>query len=528
MTPAKFSRRTWEVLGRSGALLICLVIAVSTSHLDVARDGLLILLGVAVISSVTAQPVWLRYSVILGEAVAAALVVGLAAGPPEVYLTYLLAPALAGALNLRVLGLLTSLGVSTLTLIVVVILKLNSAVPGSVVYLEIWLAIVVAVALTGLAIRYIRSRTASGNTDYATANRLLTSLRDVARQLPNGLDTVSLAETALERLSEVIDLSAAAVYVRTEGDALLPVATTASLTDAWPAAIDRGIWGQAWDTGVSVARSGSFSRPGHGVAAVIPLSLGGRRIGVIACEGSGDLWEPVQLSAAQDIADDTALRIDTARLFAEVQALATAEERRRLSREIHDGVAQEVAALGFLVDAARASTTDPLVSTDLNRIREELTRITTELRLSIFDLRSELGTGMRLGEALAEYARSIGSASGLTVHLVLEESPARLPRSVEVELLRIAQEAITNTRKHAEARTLWVTLRVDPPNAYVRIADDGRGLTGRKGTDHFGLDVMRERSARIGALLTVRPRESGGTIVEATLGVSPKPNAQLP
>ena len=187
-----------------------------------------------------------------------------------------------------------------------------------------------------------------------------------------------------------------------------------------------------------------------------------------------------------------------------------------------------MAALGFLVDAARASTADPVVSADLNRIRDELTRITTELRLSIFDLRSEMGTGMRLGEALAEYARSVGSASGLTVHLVLEETPARLPRSVEVELLRIAQEAITNTRKHAEARTLWVTLRVDPPNAYVRIADDGRGLTGRKGTDHFGLDVMRERSARIGALLTVRPRESGGTIVEATLGVSPKPNAQLP
>jgi len=527
MTPAKFSRRTWEVLGRIVALLVCLVVAVASHHLDVARDGLLILLGVAVIASVTAQPVWLRYSVILGEAVAAALVVGLAAGPPEVYLTYLLAPAIAGALNLRVLGLLTSLGISTVTLVIVVVLKLNSAVPGSVIYLAIWLALVVAVALAGLAIRYVRSRTASGKTDYATANRLLTSLRDVARQLPNGLDTVSLADTALEQLSEVIDVSAAAVYVRTDGDALMPIATTAHLPDAWPGAIDRGIWGQAWDTGKSVARSGSFSQPGKGVSAVIPMSLAGRRIGVIACEGEGDIWEPAQLSLAQDIADDTALRIDTARLFAEVQALATAEERRRLSREIHDGVAQEVAALGFLVDAARASATEAVVSADLDRIREELTRITTELRLSIFDLRSELGSGMRLGEALAEYARSVGSASGLTVHLVLEESPMRLSRSIEVELLRIAQEAITNTRKHAEARTLWVTLRVAPPHAYLRVADDGRGLVGRTGPDHFGLDVMRERSARIGAELTVRPRDSGGTIVEATLGTSPKADAQL-
>ena len=528
MTPAKFSRRTWEVLARMVALLVCLIAAIGSGNVDVTREGLLILLGVAVIASVTAQPVWLRYSVILSEAVAAALVVGLAAGPPEVYLAYLLAPATAGALNLRVLGLLTSLGVSTVTLVIVVVLRLNTAVPGSVVYLAIWLAVLIAVAITGLGIRYLRSRTASGNTDYATANRLLTSLRDVARQLPNGLDSVRLADTALEQLAHTIDFTAAAVYVRTDGDALLPIAKTSQLLDVWPGSIDRGIWGQAWDTGTSVARSGSFSQPGKGVSAVIPMSLAGRRIGVIACEGDGALWGPAQLSRAQDIADDTALRIDTARLFAEVQALATAEERRRLSREIHDGVAQEVAALGFLVDAARASTTDAVVSADLDRIREELTRITTELRLSIFDLRSELGTGMRLGEALAEYARSVGSSCGLTVHLVLEESPARLSRSIEVELLRIAQEAITNTRKHAEARTLWVTLRVDPPNAYLRIADDGLGLAGRSGSDHFGLDVMRERSTRIGATLTVRPRESGGTIVEATLGISPKDDARLP
>jgi nitrate/nitrite-specific signal transduction histidine kinase len=75
---------------------------------------------------------------------------------------------------------------------------------------------------------------------------------------------------------------------------------------------------------------------------------------------------------------------------------------------------------------------------------------------------------------------------------------------------------------------LWVTLRVAPPDAYLRVADDGRGLGSRSGANHFGLDVMRERSARVGASLTVRPRDNGGTIVEATLGNSPKTTADMP
>ena len=72
--------------------------------------------------------------------------------------------------------------------------------------------------------------------------------------------------------------------------------------------------------------------------------------------------------------------------------------------------------------------------------------------------------------------RSVGTGSGLTVHLVLDESAYRLPIEAETELLRVAQEAITNARKHARARNLWVTCRVDPPRAFLRIADDGKGL----------------------------------------------------
>jgi signal transduction histidine kinase len=93
----------------------------------------------------------------------------------------------------------------------------------------------------------------------------------------------------------------------------------------------------------------------------------------------------------------------------------------------------------------------------------------------------------------------------------------RLPIDAETELLRIAQEAVTNARKHADAGNLWVTCRVDPPTALLRVEDDGKGL-GRPRNDSFGLEVMRERAARIGAQLSVSRREQGGTAVEVTLG----------
>jgi signal transduction histidine kinase len=207
-------------------------------------------------------------------------------------------------------------------------------------------------------------------------------------------------------------------------------------------------------------------------------------------------------------------------LFSEVRTLATAEERRRLAREIHDGIAQELASLGYVVDdlAARARFI-PDLEQDIRALRGELTRIINELRLSIFDLRSEVQTTVGLGTAISDYVRQVGAGSNFTVHLVLDEAPVRLPVDAETELLRIAQEAVTNARKHADAANLWVTCRVDPPRALLRVEDDGKGL-GRPRTDSFGLEVMRERAGRIGARLSVSGREQGGTAVEVTLGSS--------
>jgi len=222
--------------------------------------------------------------------------------------------------------------------------------------------------------------------------------------------------------------------------------------------------------------------------------------------------------------DEQSLRLDTALAFDEIRTVATVEERRRLAREIHDGIAQEVASLGYVVDDLLARAESEHQQRDLAALRQELTRVVSELRLSIFDLRSDVLRDTGLGSALSEYVHQVGTRSTMTVHLKLDESPTRLRAETETELLRIAQEAITNARKHSGAKNLWVDCRVKPPFAQLEVRDDGTGLSrGRSGS--YGLRIMKERAQRIDARLEVLGAtdlpEGPGTLIRVTLGQAP-------
>ncbi|MEP7090589.1 MAG: histidine kinase, partial [Nocardioidaceae bacterium] len=211
------------------------------------------------------------------------------------------------------------------------------------------------------------------------------------------------------------------------------------------------------------------------------------------------------------------LRLDTALVFDEIRTLATADERQRLAREIHDGIAQEVASLGYVVDHLASTTREGEVAQGLRDLRAELSRVVADLRLSIFDLRSDVSPTNGLGSALSDYVRQVGAKSDLTVHLTLKEAPYRLAPSVEAELLRIAQEAITNARKHASAENLWVDCWTDPPRASLVIRDDGNGMSSDR-KDSYGISIMRERAQRIDATLDIVSDSSTdagrGTVVQ--------------
>jgi signal transduction histidine kinase len=249
---------------------------------------------------------------------------------------------------------------------------------------------------------------------------------------------------------------------------------------------------------------------------VLPLRIGNRMIGVAVSSGVA-APDSGTVSALMHEVDAHSMRLDTALVFDEIRTMATADERQRLAREIHDGIAQEVASLGYVVDHMASTTRDPTVAQGLRDLRKELSRVVADLRLSIFDLRSDVSATNGLGSALSDYVRQVGAKSDLTVHLTLNEAPTRLAPAVEAELLRIAQEAVTNARKHASARNLWVDCWTDPPRASLTIRDDGQGISGRR-DDSYGISIMRERAQRIDASLEVtsesEPDKPRGTVVQ--------------
>jgi signal transduction histidine kinase len=219
-------------------------------------------------------------------------------------------------------------------------------------------------------------------------------------------------------------------------------------------------------------------------------------------------------------------QLESAVLFSTARAGATAVERQRIARDIHDGIAQEVASLGYLVDELACAQDDPEHRSGLLDVRTALGRILSGLRLTVADLRGGSTDADRLGPALTDYALAVGKRSSMVVHLAIEEAPQRLSPGVETELLRIAQEAVTNAGRHASAGNLWVTASLEPPFATISVDDDGVGSAAPR-PDHFGLQIMQERAERIGAVLAIDERPEGGTRVRAVLRPRESPESDL-
>ncbi len=360
--------------------------------------------------------------------------------------------------------------------------------------------------------------------EYRTAHQLLSQLARVSRTLPAGLDETRLARVVLEQVAKVAPFDRAAFYSFSSLDQYVPITTIGADQLMWETLRESGGSLAGLDDHAPHVMSLPAADPGPGsrstpMAALLPARVGSHRVGLVVIECDGNPWTPTQIESARAVVADAAIQLDAGRLFGDVRDLATIEERRRLAREIHDGVAQEIASLGYLADGIAADCPDPDTKKAIRSLRHELSRVVTELRLSIFDLRSDVEADGGLGSALSSYVRQVGTASGLTVHLLLDESGTRLGSSVETEMFRIAQEAITNVRRHSGAENLWVTCRVHPPQALLRVTDDGNGL-GSARIDSYGLAIMRERAGRIGANLAVRDREGGGTMVEAVVGAT--------
>lgn len=480
-------------------LIVVAALATAANHLLVGND------------------VW----VALIEGVLAGLTIGMSLPEGAVLMPYLIAPPLLVGVVAGARAVVIVAGGQVIGLLVVVALGASATTAQLGVELTApWAVAAVGAGLMGTWVGALRGYPGRGDdASYESARRLLAQLRKVTRRLSSGLDPIDIGGQILLTCEEALGASRASLFVLGDGEVLLPVTHRGrdprQLVTAEGALVDACL--DTFEAHQSPQPSGLAERR-HRI--VLPLRSGGRMVGLVVAD-AGQAASPRVLEDLLHDLDEQALRLDTALVFDEVRSYATVEERQRLAREIHDGVAQEIASLGYLVDDLAANAFDDHQRMKLRSLRGEITRVVNELRLSIFDLRSEVNTSSGLGSALTDYVRTVGARSGMTVHLTLDEGAARLRSEVETELLRITQEAVTNARKHAEAENLWVNCRVRPPFAQITVEDDGRGL-GVARADSYGLSIMRERAERIGASLQIRggtpgsPRE--GTTVAVTIG----------
>jgi signal transduction histidine kinase len=253
----------------------------------------------------------------------------------------------------------------------------------------------------------------------------------------------------------------------------------------------------------------------------------------IPCKGPflGNLYLTEKTPAAGFSADDedtlerfalqAALAIDNAHLHEQVSDLAVAQERLRISHEMHDGLAQILGYVNTKVQAAESYLKREKVqeaTVQLRELADAARQAYTDVRESIIGLRTLPGPRQPLGDVLREYLTRWQEMSGIPTTLSIEGDIRLLP-STELQLVRIIQEALTNVRKHAKASQASVELRRRDDSVLVTVADDGVGFDTttriRSELPKFGLTTMRERAESIEGTLTIESRPGGGTIVRS-------------
>jgi signal transduction histidine kinase len=232
---------------------------------------------------------------------------------------------------------------------------------------------------------------------------------------------------------------------------------------------------------------------------------------------------PVPIALAIAVMRDRLFQVDLiARSRGRIIA-AREEERRRLRRDLHDGLGPTLAAIGLKVDVARERAGEPAGADHaelgglLDEIRADVRSVISDVRRLARELRPPTLDALGLAGAIGQQAAALGGGpSGPSIVVEIGKPLPALRAAVEVVAYRIATEAMTNVVRHAEAQSCIVRLSVDRDGLVVEIEDDGRGIdpTAPSGVGRRSID---ERAAEVGGEVDLVTRPGGGTIVRARL-----------
>lgn len=357
----------------------------------------------------------------------------------------------------------------------------------------------------------------------AEANALLFSLHRIAQTLPASLDLDDTLASTLSRLRDLIDFDTGVVLLRdestsswilgkAEGVRPEPILRDEDLPPPLRAAALEGGSLRIVDLSSSggpglgqLSRSGLYS----------PLRARDTLVGLIALEHQApDHFGERELGLFDGFVEPAALAIDNARWFGRLRTMGAEEERSRIARDIHDRIGQALAYLAFELDRIAKRSRTEFVHSELEQLRNDVRTVVTEVRETLYDLRTDVTDERDMAETLDEFLKRVAERADLEVTF-RHTSAGRLPLVIERELWRIAQEAITNVERHANAEHLSVLWECDGTSALLTVADDGEGFeSGFAGRlDSYGLTGMRERADAVGVRIDIDSVPQQGTTV---------------
>jgi two-component system nitrate/nitrite sensor histidine kinase NarX len=362
---------------------------------------------------------------------------------------------------------------------------------------------------------------------------------DVAASINVSRDLDDLLTRFLHTLKEVVNARAAVVRLVTEDEQMRLVASTGlndeviSREQLLPASTC--LCGSAYDKGTvqyqpdirkcdKIIGHSFFNDDNVGMIAV-PLQYRDRTLGVYNL-----FVDKSMMAYAEEINDlltsigrHLGMAIDKARLDDETNRLSIMEERTRLAHELHDSLAQTLASLRFQVrvlDENLRLGEEPAVWHELEKIENNLDEAYAELRELITHFRAPIDK-RGLVPGVQYLVNRFRNQTGIHIYLQQEWNIVQLPASFEVEVLRIIQEALNNIRKHSQAQNVRILLRAKPQgDCLILIEDDGIGIDASKSADkkrdHYGLNIMAERTKRINGDLKIESEPGEGTRVILT------------
>lgn len=368
-------------------------------------------------------------------------------------------------------------------------------------------------------------------------NRRLALLNAVATEASESLDLEEVAAAISRNVRRALGADAAGLALVSENDGELRLVAQSGL----PSQIGRGngslgpydcecrkalALGQAVvikDSRQNTSCAGVLGEGTPATCVSTPIRSKGNNIGAIFVgRPRSRPFNPDELGLVAALASQVGPALENAQLFSKTGAIAVLQERQRVAREVHDGLAQTLGYLNVqmgIVDHLLRNEELAKAQAELETMVQVTRDAYQELRQAVMDLRIPLSSG-GLRRTLREYVERFSLQTSIPCHFEGHRgSAATLSPSAEVQLIRIVQEALTNVKKHAPDAEVWLAVEANHRGVRVVIRDNGPGFDPASvpQSGRYGLQTMKERAESTGGSLVIESRPGTGTRLEVTV-----------